>query len=266
MITDQSILRHLERQPHRSAGFKQLVREMGLRGAERQQLADLLQALVKSGRLIETGRDRYTLAEHAATRQNLIAGRLTMHRDGYGFVIPNVGQRNTLSGDIFIPPAAIGSAMHGDQVLAELARKKEDGRAEGRILRVLSRGNPSVVGTFHYGSRHNYVTPMDEKITQEVIIPRGMEWPSGEQKLLENSNGQNPSPGAPRFDKLGTGSFSPGERVQRQIASSAPKPAAASGRISKAWWLRSRSPNGLRQRKIPAGVWSKSSAMRTTSV
>ncbi len=70
--------------------------------------------------------------------------------------------------------------MHGDQVLVELGRKKEDGRAEGRILRVLSRGNPTVVGIFHHGARHNYVTPMDEKITQEVIIPRGMEWPSGE--------------------------------------------------------------------------------------
>jgi ribonuclease R len=182
MITDQAILRHLERQPHRSAGFKQLVREMSLRGNDRQQLAERLQALVKSGRLIETSRDRYTLAEHAAARQNLIAGRLTMHRDGYGFVIPSAGQRSTIAGDIYINPQAIGSAMHGDQVLVELGRQKEDGRAEGRILRVLSRGNPSVVGTFHCGSRHNYVTPMDEKITQEVLIPRGMEWPSGENQ------------------------------------------------------------------------------------
>src|SRR5271166_4873189 len=182
MLTDQAILRQIERQPHRSAGFKQLIREMGLRGAERQQLAERLHSLVKSGRLTETGRDRFTLAEHAAARQNLIAGRLTMHRDGYGFVIPNAGQRSTIAGDIFINPQAIGSAMHGDQVLVELGRKKEDGRAEGRILRVLSRGNPSVVGTFHYGSRHNYVTSMDEKVTQEVIIPRGMEWPSGDKE------------------------------------------------------------------------------------
>src|SRR5271166_5960600 len=184
MITDQSIIRHIERQPQRSAGFKQLIREMGIRGSERQQLAERLQALVKGGRLIEIARDRYTLPEHAASRQNLIAGRLTMHRDGYGFVIPNAGQRSTISGDVFIPPTAIGSAMHGDQVPVELGRQKEDGRAEGRILRVLSRGNPSVVGTFHYGPRHNYVTPMDEKVTQEVIIPRGMEWPSGDQAAL----------------------------------------------------------------------------------
>ena len=188
MITDQTILGHIERQPHRSAGFKQLVREMRLRGSERQQLVDRLQALVKSGRLVETGRDRYTLAEHAAARQNLIAGRLTMHRDGYGFVIPNAGQRSTISGDVFIPPTAIGSAMHGDQVLVYLVRRKEDGRAEGRILRVLSRGNPTVVGTLHYGPRHNYVVPIDEKITQEVIIPRGMEWPSGEQATAADAS------------------------------------------------------------------------------
>ncbi len=150
MLTDQAIIRHIERQPHRSAGYKQLVREMSVRGNDRRVLAERLEAMVKSGRLIETGRERFTLAEHAASQQNLIAGRLNMHRDGYGFVIPNAGQRSTIEGDIYISPQAIGSAMHGDQVLVELGRRKEDGRAEGKILRVLSRANPTVVGTFHY--------------------------------------------------------------------------------------------------------------------
>jgi hypothetical protein len=35
MLTDQAILRHIERQPHHSAGYKQLVREMNLRGDDR---------------------------------------------------------------------------------------------------------------------------------------------------------------------------------------------------------------------------------------
>ncbi|MGC2108774.1 MAG: RNB domain-containing ribonuclease, partial [Candidatus Korobacteraceae bacterium] len=188
MLTDQAILQHIERQPHRSAGYKQLVRELNLRGEERQQLAARLQALVKAVRLIETGRDRYTLAEHAAAKQNLIAGRLTMHRDGYGFVIPNPDQRRSIEGDIYIHPQAIGSAMHGDQVLVELGRKRDDGRAEGRILRVLTRGNPTVVGTFHRGSRHNFVTPIDEKVTQEIIIPRGLEWPQGEDRAPHPGN------------------------------------------------------------------------------
>jgi ribonuclease R len=190
LINDQAILRHIERQPHKSAGYKQLVREMSVRGEERRQLAERLEALVKGGRLIETGRERFTLAEHAATHQNLIAGRLTMHRDGYGFVIPNAGQRSAIEGDVYIAPQAIGSAMHGDQALVELGRRKEDGRAEGRILRVLSRANPTVVGTFHYGSRHNYVIPIDEKVTREIVIPRGMEWPSAQ--VSPQKKGANP--------------------------------------------------------------------------
>lgn len=177
MITDQAILRQIERQPHRSAGFKQLIREMSVRGNERRLLAERLRAMVDNGQLIETGRDRFMLAEHAATHQDLIAGRLNMHRDGYGFVIPNAGQRSTIAGDVYVSRQSIGSAMHGDLVLVELGRKKDDSRAEGKILRVLSRANPTVVGTFHYGSRHNYVTPIDEKVTKEIIIPRGMERP-----------------------------------------------------------------------------------------
>ena len=185
MLSDQAILRHIERQPHQTAGYKQLVREMNLRGDERQRLEERLRALVESGRLVETARDRYTLPEHTAAHANLIAGRLAMHRDGYGFVIPNAGQRGPSSGDIYIHPQAIGTAMHGDQVLVEVGRRREDGRAEGRILRVLTRANPTVVGTFHYGSRYNFVTPIDEKVTQEVIIPRGMEWPSGDEGAVE---------------------------------------------------------------------------------
>ncbi len=190
MISDQAILSHIERQPHRSAGYKQLIREMSLQGSERQQLAARLKGLVDGGRLVETGRDRYTLAEHATAHLNLIAGRLNMHRDGYGFVIPNAGQRSSFSGDIYISPQSIGSAMHGDQVLVELGRRKDDGRAEGKILRVLTRANPTVVGTFHYGSRHSYVTPIDEKVTKEIIIPRGMEWPAGDGRPNREPDGR----------------------------------------------------------------------------
>jgi ribonuclease R len=178
VITDQAIIRQIERQPHRSAGYKQLIRELSVRGNDRRLLADHLASLVKSGRLLETGRDRYTLAEHAATHQNLIAGRLNMHRDGYGFVIPNAGQRSTVDGDIYISPQSVGSAMHGDQVLVELGRRKEDGRSEGKILRVLTRAHPTVVGTFHYGAKQNYVTPSDDKVTKEIVIPKGMERPA----------------------------------------------------------------------------------------
>src|SRR4051794_19299391 len=103
MMNDRAILERIERQPNRSAGYKQLVRELGLRGNERAELSQRLEQLVKAGRLVEIGRDRYTMPEQATTRHNLIAGRLTMHRDGYGFVMPNSDSRTAVEGDIFIP-------------------------------------------------------------------------------------------------------------------------------------------------------------------
>ena len=63
--------------------------------------------------------------------------------------------------------------MHGDRVLVEIGNIRPDGRAEGRIVRLVGRAHSTVVGKFHYGSRRNYVTPIDQKITQEIVIPAG---------------------------------------------------------------------------------------------
>src|SRR6202140_3850050 len=181
MVSDSIILKHIARQPKRAAGFKQLVRELGLRGEERRELDEHLRRLVASGALIQSDSDRYALPQ-AVTDKNLVAGRLSMHRDGFGFVIPDAKSlsptlKARLTGDIFIPPHLIGNAMHGDLVLVDIANVRPDGRAEGRIVRPVRRAHPTVGGTFHRGSRGNYVTPMDGKITQEIFIPPGMEVP-----------------------------------------------------------------------------------------
>ena len=47
--------------------------------------------------------------------------------------------------------------MHGDQVLVEMGRLRHDGKAEGRIVRVMEREQETVVGIFHYGDGSNFV-------------------------------------------------------------------------------------------------------------
>lgn len=128
--------------------------------------------------------------------KNIINGRLSMHRDGYGFVIPESTKlRSKLDGDVFIPPGAIGQAMHGDRVVVELGGIRPGGRAEGRILRVAGRAHATVVGTFHYGHRFNTVTPIDEKIHQDIVIPRGMERP--EKRTTEDSEDKEKKKASP---------------------------------------------------------------------
>ena len=186
MLSDAAILRKIERQPRQTAGYKQLVRELGAKGNVRRELAERLQNLVASGKLRAVNSDRYAIPQ-AASNKNMLVGKLSMHRDGYGFVIPekNSGDprlMEKLAGDVFIPPTAIGSAMHGDRVLIEVGTIRPDGRAEGRIIRSVDRAHATVVGTFHYGARYNYVTPLDRKVAHEIIIPSGMEFPEVPQE------------------------------------------------------------------------------------
>src|SRR6059058_4130088 len=108
-MTDRELLAQIARSSGGKAGYKQLVRELGLG-----------------------------------------AGRLDLHRDGYGFVRPNARQGSAKEDDVFIPPDEINGAMQGDQVLVELAPPRADGRRLGRIARILERRNPTVVGVFHY--------------------------------------------------------------------------------------------------------------------
>lgn len=116
-----------------------------------------------------------------------VRGRLVLHHDGYGFVVPDVPMPQ-LDGDVFIPRDAVEDAMHGDHVLAKLQRVSDSRgrdfrvagsrggqRAEGRIVRVLGRAHPSVVGLFRYGPRGNVVLPYDNRIQQEIEIPAGDE-------------------------------------------------------------------------------------------
>jgi ribonuclease R len=181
MLSDAIILKKIQRQPKQAAGYKQLVRELGLHGDDRRELTERLKKMVSGGQLLQVDSDRYAIPQ-ALSGKNLVPGKLSLHRDGFGFVIPDLASapanlKTRLEGDIFIPPHAVGAAMHGDRVLVEVGTIRADGRAEGRILRPLNRAHPTIVGIFHYGSRHNYVVPIDQKIAQEIVVPQGMEYP-----------------------------------------------------------------------------------------
>ncbi len=142
-----------------------------------------------------------------SAERDAIAGRLILHRDGYGFVVPEKPLPQ-VEGDIFIGRDAIEDAMHGDRVLVRIERRSFPPaaargrsapgalRAEGRIVRVLGRAHASVVGLFRYGARGNAVLPYDARMQHEVAIPPGEEvTPQLREKLGLSSDA---APGAPR--------------------------------------------------------------------
>src|SRR5580698_1759924 len=96
-MTDRELGRHISRSPGQKAGYKQLVRELGLGGGgQRRELLEQLERMTLHGELIKVDREHWKIpsaepagAAHARekhTRDNLAAGRLDLHRDGFGFV------------------------------------------------------------------------------------------------------------------------------------------------------------------------------------
>jgi len=181
-MTDKELVARIARSAGSKAGYKQLVRELSLGGGrERRLLLEQLARLTARGELTKLDREHWSIPRPlgtGGTRDNLAAGRLDLHRDGYGFVRPNARQA-VGDDDIFIPPNEINGAMQGDQVLVEVEPPKVDGRRMGRIVRVIERRNPTVVGVFHYARSDrapgNTVVPFDERMTQHILIPEGQE-------------------------------------------------------------------------------------------
>ncbi|MEQ1472635.1 MAG: RNB domain-containing ribonuclease [Candidatus Acidiferrum sp.] len=139
-------------------------------------------------------KDRSECSGADILQRNEIKGRLVLHHDGYGFVVPSTPVPQ-LDGDLFIPPGGIEGAMHGDRVVARI--KPAYGvtgsrRAEGAIVRIVGRAHTSVVGLFRYGSRGNTVLPYDVRIQQEIEIPAGDEvTPALREKLGLASAGES---------------------------------------------------------------------------
>jgi ribonuclease R len=188
-MTDRELVARIVRSAGQKAGYKQLVRELSLGGGrERRVLLKQLARLTARGELAKLDREQWSIPRAASgvggTRENLSAGRLDLHRDSYGFVRPNVRQASGQE-DIFIPPNEINGAMQGDQVLVEVEPPKADGRRMGRIVRVIERRNPTVVGIFHYARSDrglgHHVVPFDERMTQNILIPAGQEIPASSE-------------------------------------------------------------------------------------
>src|SRR5256714_1474364 len=209
-LSSDNILRFLQVRSD-AASQDEIARGLHIRRADRRPLFDMLARLKKRRLIEELPGGRYRLpgrkndgdgaqrgaCEHprqAASdatspgklSRDEIRGRLVLHHDGYGFVVPDAPVLG-LDRDVFIPRDAVEDAMHGDRVLVKLQRLTGAGelqRTEGRIVRVLGRAHPTIVGLSRYGPRGNAVLPYDTRMQHQVEIPPGHELTPGLAKKL----------------------------------------------------------------------------------
>jgi ribonuclease R len=141
--------------------------------AERLEVRDEASLVAMNRRLVAMERDGQLLPNRKgvlllATRIDLIAGRIQGHRDGFGFLIADVG-----GPDMFLSPREMQKAMHGDRVLVRRAGYDARGRPEGVIVEVTDRVHRSLVGRFINERGVHIVVPEDQRIKHDIIVPPG---------------------------------------------------------------------------------------------
>lgn len=152
---------------HGPATQNQIQDDLALHSPDEQEaLRRRLLAMVRDGQLLRNRKGAFGPLE----KMELIAGRVVGHKDGYGFVIPDIGDE-----DLFLSPRQMRHVFHGDRVVARVSDIDTRGRREAIIVEVLEHNTQQLVGRFHAGLGATYVEPTNQRITQDVLIPPGSE-------------------------------------------------------------------------------------------
>ncbi|MDZ4166711.1 MAG: hypothetical protein U1E08_03325, partial [Coriobacteriia bacterium] len=117
-------------------------------GLDVGRITTVLGQLERSGSIAALGGGKYL----ALRERNLVVGRLSMNRRGFGFVSSPLG-------DIYVGKRDTGGAMHGDTVAVRVEpRKTHLGRA-GEVVQVIERALTEVVGRFERHAKLGIVVP-----------------------------------------------------------------------------------------------------------
>jgi len=141
---------------------RKIIQALGLKGKKQVRLfSQALRQLIEEGKVLKQ-RNIYL----ATGEEHLIQGILELHREGYGFVIPEDGGE-----DVFIPPGKTGGAMNGDLVICTKTTKAR-GRYEGKIIEVIERARTGIVGIVRRARRGYIVYPSNPRVKMDVMVPK----------------------------------------------------------------------------------------------
>src|SRR5213596_1846137 len=162
----EQVLALLARKDYRPLNKLDIARKLGVTGAGRVALRKSLRELERAGEIARIRKNRYVLPAEA----DLVAGKLSIHPAGYGFLSPE----KSGDPDIFIAAENIGTAMHGDRVVARISRDaphyRIKGRREGRIIRILERAHDTIVSTLQRSRNSYYVVPDDPRFVHDIYV------------------------------------------------------------------------------------------------
>jgi ribonuclease R len=127
IVSREFILSYLENlgQPAR---LEDLIDELEIAEEDQEAFRRRLRAMERDGQLVRNRRGAYGIVES----MELIRGTVSAHPDGFGFLVPDNGDK-----DLFLSPREMRKVFHGDVVLGRIVGEDRRGRLEGAVVRIL---------------------------------------------------------------------------------------------------------------------------------
>ena len=152
------ILQILQEQQKSLSAFE-LEEKLGTSNLE--ELLLVLKEMEEETTIYHTNKDKYMLFQDS----HLEKGILHSNKKGFGFV-----SVSGMEEDIYIKADNMNGALHGDLVVVEIISRKNIGRLEGRIVKVIKHETNHYVGEVTV-SKGNLVVDLDEdKVNLRVIV------------------------------------------------------------------------------------------------
>lgn len=129
----------------------------------REELNDVLDALVREGKISVSTKGKYGKLEN-----NAITGTFESTQKGFGFVSVEGEEQ-----DIYINEKDTLDAMYGDRVAVIITTPAVSGRRrEGKVIKILEHAVTEVVGTFEKNEKFGFVVCDNQKIGEDIFIPK----------------------------------------------------------------------------------------------
>jgi ribonuclease R len=142
--------------------FKEMVGILQVPRNEKQDLREVLEALLVEGKITIDNAGKYKVSD-GSTKTGTFSGT----QRGFGFVMIE-GEKD----DIFIPENATKGALHGDTVMVTVKPDRTGKRLEGEVIQILERNNSIIVGTFEKSKNFGFVIADNLKFGKDIFIPK----------------------------------------------------------------------------------------------
>lgn len=133
-----------------------LTEDEGLEALRRR-----LNAMERDGQLLSNRRGAFGLVD----KLDLVRGRVSGHRDGFGFLLPADG-----SDDLYLSARQMANVFDGDEALCRVSGTDRRGRREGKVVEVLKRNTKQVVGRYVEDSGITFVVPDNARVNHDILI------------------------------------------------------------------------------------------------